>query len=101
MRLSLKTAAVATLMTACGGDSPSAPTAPAAPPPPPVAIVEVSPQSGSLYSGRSLQLTAVAKAANGTTLSDRRVTWSSSNTAVASVSDAGVVSAATFGPATI
>lgn len=104
MRVSLKTAAVAMLIMACGGDSPSAPMPPVPPPPPPspaVATVEVSPESGSLYSGRSLQLAAVAKAANGTTLADRRVTWSSSNTAVASVSDAGVVLAATFGAATI
>ncbi len=67
----------------------------------PVASVEVSPGSGSLYSGRSLQLTATAKATNGTTLTDRKVTWSSSNSAVASVSDAGVVSAAAFGSAAI
>lgn len=67
----------------------------------PVVSVEVSPGSGSLYSGRSLQLTAGAKAANGGTLTDRRVTWTSSDAAVASVSDAGVVSAAGFGIATI
>jgi triacylglycerol lipase len=67
----------------------------------PVASVEVSPGSGSLYSGRSLQLTAVTKAANAMTLTDRRVTWSSSNPEVASVSDAGVASAAAFGSATI
>ena len=66
-----------------------------------VASVEVSPGSGSLYSGRSLQLTAVVKAADGSTLTDRRVTWTSSDPALASVSDAGVVSAAGFGIATI
>jgi triacylglycerol lipase len=66
-----------------------------------VATVEVSPGSASLYSGRSLQLTAAAKAVNGATLTDRRVTWSSSDAAVASVSDAGVVSGAAFGTARI
>jgi triacylglycerol lipase len=67
----------------------------------PVASIEVSPGSASLYSGRSLKLSALVKAANGTTITDRTVTWSSSNTAVASVSGDGVVSASAFGPATI
>lgn len=70
-----------------------------------VASVEVSPGSGSLYSGRSLQLTATTRDAQGRALPDRGVTWSSSNSAVATVSSTGpftgAVSATSFGSATI
>lgn len=66
-----------------------------------VASVEVSPGSGSLYAGRSLQLVATIKDSQGRILSDRAVAWASSNSAIASVSLAGLVSAAAFGSATI
>lgn len=68
--------------------------------PPPVAIVEVSPGTGSLYAGKSLQLSATTKDAQGQTLTGRMVTWSSSNPGSATVT-AGLVSAGAFGSATI
>lgn len=66
-----------------------------------VASIVVTPGSGSLYSGRSLMLTATARDAPGNALPGRQVSWSSSNTGIASVSDAGLVSAISFGSATI
>src|SRR5437879_96521 len=67
----------------------------------PVATVEVTPPSVSVQAGQTVQLTATPRDAGGTALSGRTVTWSSSNTAVATVSNSGLVSGATPGTATI
>src|SRR5436190_178758 len=58
----------------------------------PVASVTVSPASASLFVGGTRQLSAVTKDAAGNTLTGRVVTWSSSNTAVATVNRSGLVS---------
>src|SRR5437773_748391 len=70
-------------------------------PPAPVASVTVTPASATVQAGQAVQLTATLKDANGNLLSGRSVTWSSSNTAVATVNNSGLVSGATVGPATI
>jgi uncharacterized protein YjdB len=67
----------------------------------PVASVTVSPASASLQVGQTTQLTATPKDANGNPLSGRVVTWSSSNTTVATVNGTGLVSAKAAGSATI
>src|SRR5207253_4220921 len=67
----------------------------------PVATVSVSPPTASIQQGQTVQLTATPKAASGNTLSGRTVTWSSSNTSVATVSSSGLVSAVTPGSATV
>jgi acid phosphatase len=68
----------------------------------PVATVTVSPASVSLQIGQSSQLTATPKDANGNPLTGRAITWSSSNTAIATVSGSGLVTGvAAGGPATI
>ena len=67
----------------------------------PVATVAVSPPTASIQQGQTVQLTATLKDANGNTLSGRVVTWSSSNTSVATVSGSGLVSGVTIGSATI
>src|SRR6058998_2908299 len=67
----------------------------------PVATVEVTPPSASVQAGQTVQLTATPKDANGAPLSGRTVTWSSSNTSVAAVSNSGLVSGVTPGSATI
>ena len=67
----------------------------------PVASVTVSPASASLQAGQTTQLTATPKDANGNPLSGRVVTWSSSNTTVATVSGTGLVTAKAAGSATI
>src|SRR5439155_603957 len=67
----------------------------------PVVSVTVTPASASIQQGQTIQLTATPKDANGNALSGRVVTWSSSNTAVASVNAAGFVTSAAAGSATI
>ncbi|HEV2750218.1 MAG TPA: Ig-like domain-containing protein [Gemmatimonadales bacterium] len=67
----------------------------------PVATVTISPSSVNLQNGQTSQLTATLKDANGNVLTGRTVTWSSDNGAVATVSGAGLVTAAGAGSATI
>ena len=67
----------------------------------PVGSVSVSPATASLQVNGAVQLVATPKDANGTPLSGRAVSWSSSNTSVATVSSSGVVTGAAAGAATI
>lgn len=67
----------------------------------PAASVIVEPATFLLAPGQTQQLTATPKDAAGNPLSDRTVSWRSSNTAVATVSTAGLVSAIGGGTATI
>src|SRR5207249_89042 len=67
----------------------------------PVASVTVSPSSANVPAGSALQLTATPKDANGNALSGRTITWSSSNTAVVTVSSSGLVTGIVAGSATI
>jgi len=69
--------------------------------PVPVASVAVSPASPSIAVGQTVQLAAVTKDAAGNVLTGRTVTWSSSNTSVATVSGTGLVTGLTAGTATI
>jgi len=66
----------------------------------PVASVAVSPTSGSVQAGQTLQLTATPKDASGAPLAGRVVTWASSNTAVATVNGSGLVTGVAAGSAT-
>ncbi|HEX2080093.1 MAG TPA: Ig-like domain-containing protein [Longimicrobium sp.] len=68
----------------------------------PVARVEMEPGgSVDLQAGATLQLTAIARAADGTPLTGRAVTWESSNPAVARVSATGMLQAVAMGNAVI
>ncbi|HTI64210.1 MAG TPA: Ig-like domain-containing protein, partial [Gemmatimonadaceae bacterium] len=67
----------------------------------PVASVTVQPSSTSIAQGSSVQFFATVKDANGTVVTDRAVTWTSSNDAVAVVSPGGVVTGNAAGTATI
>jgi uncharacterized protein YjdB len=67
----------------------------------PVATVTVAPPSASVTAGKTTQLTATAKDANGNTLTGRAVAWSSSNSSIASVSETGLVTGVAPGSATI
>src|SRR5207253_2363134 len=67
----------------------------------PVASLDVTPATATVQAGQTVQLTATPRDANGAALSGRAVSWSSSNTSVATVSNAGLVSAVTTGSATI
>lgn len=66
-----------------------------------VAAIEVTPPSVSLVTGGSAQLQARLVDIQGTTLTDRQVAWSSSNEAVATVTQAGRVTGVAPGGATI
>jgi alpha-tubulin suppressor-like RCC1 family protein len=65
--------------------------------PRPVASVTVSPTSASLRRDSTQQLRATVRAADGAELSDRVVTWRSSNPAIATVSASGLVTAVSGG----
>ena len=67
----------------------------------PVASVTVSPNPANVEVGLDVQLTATTQDASGNTLTDRLVTWSSSNTAVAKVTGSGDVFGWAPGTATI
>ena len=67
----------------------------------PVASVSVTPASASVIIGATQQLTASPKDSGGNTLTGRTITWSSSNTSVATVAASGLVTAVATGSATI
>ncbi|MBI4503580.1 MAG: Ig-like domain-containing protein [Gemmatimonadetes bacterium] len=67
----------------------------------PVASVTVAPALTSAVVGTATQYSAVLKDAAGRTLTGRTVTWSSSNSAVASVAGNGLASALAAGSASI
>lgn len=69
--------------------------------PPVAASVQVSPGAATLTVGDSTTLTATVKDASGNVISGAPVTWSSDNTAAATVSTSGVVKAVGAGTATI
>jgi uncharacterized protein YjdB len=63
----------------------------------PVASVRVAPDSAEVVVGSQLQLAAIASDLNGNALAGRNVHWTSSDTAVATVSPAGLVTAVAEG----
>ena len=77
---------------ACGGDSSG---------PPAVASVDVSAPGSDLQVGGTLQLTASTRDAKGNSLTGRTITWTSASSAIASVSNSGVVTGVAVGSAVI
>ncbi len=77
------------LATACADTS----TAPPVTPPRPVASVVVSPATRTLLTGDEQRYAARVLDANGQDITDRTITWSSSNPSVASVATDGLVTA--------
>ena len=69
--------------------------------PMPVATVVLAPQSPSIVIGSTVQLTATLRDADGAVLTGRTVAWTSSNTAVATVSNTGVVTGVAAGTSSI
>ncbi len=63
----------------------------------PVAVVSVSPPSGSVMIGGTTVLTVTLKDGDGVTLTDRPVTWTSGSPSVATVSNTGVVTGVAVG----
>ncbi len=66
-----------------------------------VASVSLDRASASIAVGATLTLTATPRDAQGSALSGRTVTWATSDTAIATVSGAGVVTGKAIGTATI
>jgi uncharacterized protein YjdB len=67
----------------------------------PVGSVTISPNTASVATTQTTTLTATVKDVNGTVVTDRTVQWSTNNPAVATVSQAGVVTGVLPGTATI
>ena len=99
-RRSLRLIALAALAVAAGVVACERTTTPIGPPAA-VASVDLTPPSATVQVGQTVQLTAIPRDANGNALSDRTVTWTSSNTSVAAVSPTGLVTGLVAGSATI
>jgi uncharacterized protein YjdB len=68
---------------------------------PPIASITVSPTISNLNVAWTATLTATARSANGVPIAGVQFTWSSSNTSIATVSPAGVVTGVAPGNVTI
>ncbi len=68
---------------------------------PPVASVAVSPHSASVVTNGTVQLSVTLRDASGNVLTGRTITWSSSDSATATVNGTGLVTGATPGTAEI
>ncbi|MGH7644169.1 MAG: Ig-like domain-containing protein, partial [Gemmatimonadales bacterium] len=80
---------------------PPAPEPRVATTPAPIAELTLTPAQAVVEAGGTLRLTATLRDTAGRTLSDRAVTWSSSDPSVASVSASGLVTAGDAGSAVI
>jgi len=85
--------------TSSGKSGTSAITVTAAPPV--VTTVSVSPPSASIVVGTTVTLQATVKDQYGNTMSGQTVSWSSNNTASATVNSSGVVTGVAAGSATV
>ena len=103
MRPTVSVSIAALLFAACGGEKTTGPAGTTAPPPKPVASVQVTPSTHTLTAlGATQQFQAVAKNADGTTVSGKTFTWASSATNVATIdAPTGVAVAVTNGSTTI
>ena len=93
-------------LATCGKDSPTKPSPPQPPPPPPVQPVPtritITPATVTLAAvGQTRKLTASVLDQNGQLIASANVSWSSSSTAVATVSSQGLVTAVMNGTAQI
>jgi uncharacterized protein YjdB len=71
------------------------------PPTPVVTTVTVSPTSASVVAGATTTLQASVKDQNGSVMTGQTVTWSTSNSAAATVNSTGIVTGVAAGSATI
>lgn len=84
------------LLGGCGGESASSPGGDGA-----VATVQIEPDTATMTVGSSRTFTAALRSSAGTVLTDRAVTWTSSNVAAATVNASGSVTAIAPGTTTI
>ncbi len=96
------TAAMATVAWAAAcGDGATEPPAPPPDPPRPTTVTVTPATAGLTALGETVQLRAEVRDQNGQAMAGASLSWASSNTAVATVSAAGLVTAAGKGTATI
>ena len=101
--LALSVAALA-LIVACGGedDGPTEPPVVEPPEPPVATTINIAPPAAELSSfGETVELTATVLDQNGQAMAGASVSWTSNDTAVATVTTAGVVTAVQNGSATV
>ena len=92
----------ATITAATAGKSgTSGITVTAVPVTPVVTTVTVAPTSASVVAGATTPLTATVKDQNGSVMTGQTVTWTTSNSAAATVNSSGVVTGVAAGSATI
>jgi hypothetical protein len=97
LHASALTSLLALAIISCGGSGDSTgPPAPVA-----VASVALTAPTNTLTVGQTVQLSAATKDASGNVLTGHAISWSSSSTAIATVSTSGLVTAVTTGTATI
>ena len=100
------------ILAGCGGGdsgptspTPSTPSTPTPPPPPPAPVatsLTVTPSSHTLASiGATVQLSATVRDQNNNPMTGQTVSWTSSNTAVATVNGNGLVTAVSNGTSQI
>ncbi|HTK57099.1 MAG TPA: Ig-like domain-containing protein [Gemmatimonadales bacterium] len=102
--VSTRLLAAAVLLAGCAdaaGVGPTSSTLDTVSAAPRVASVTVTPGTAAGTVGQSAQFSAVARDANGRTYSGLAVTWSSSNTAVVTVTSTGIATAIGGGSATV
>lgn len=97
----LALALTALLVGSCGGDGSDPLTPDPVPDPPPVASVTLGVSSVSLEVGEEVAVTAVLRDSSGAVLTDRTVTWSSSDPGVVAVSGSGNLRAEAPGEADV
>ena len=93
--LAVALAALGAAIVACGDSAQVTVTAV------PIASVSVTPPSATITVGATAQLTAAVRDADENVLTDRDVTWSSADPAIATVSPTGLVTGARAGQTTV
>jgi uncharacterized protein YjdB len=91
----------ATITATSEGKSGTSAVTVTAPAPTPVATVTVAPTTANLTVNATQQITATPRDAQGNALIGRQVTWSSANTAIATVSSTGLITAKAVGGTTV
>jgi len=91
----------ATITATSEGKSGTATVTVNAPPPAPVVSVTVDPTTANLTTGGTQQITATPRDGQGNALTGRAVTWASANTGIATVTQAGLITAVAPGTTTV
>jgi len=91
----------ATITATCAGKSGTSAITVTAPPPPVVTTVTVSPPTATIAAGATVALSATVKDAQGNVMTGQTITWTTSNSAAATVNSSGVVTGVAAGSATI